>query len=193
MSSVPEPRAGRRGLGRGLEVLIGGSVESELAQLPVEAIHPNPRQPRKRQDSEAALGLTDSLPRTRPALATGHRMIARLRGTPVTRRQGGLVLDVGGGGSLLQATPRVPRQAEGTAELTIETCLIVREDALQLYGFADRDECELFEQLLSVSGVGPKVALALRNCDGRSRSRTRRASRRSLASVGNRPSGSCSS
>jgi Holliday junction DNA helicase RuvA len=55
----------------------------------------------------------------------------------------------------------VLRQVEGTAELTIETCLIVREDALQLYGFADRDECELFEQLLSVSGVGPKLALAI--------------------------------
>jgi ParB family chromosome partitioning protein len=61
LSSVPEPRAGRRGLGRGLEVLIGGSVESELAQLPVEAIHPNPHQPRKRHDSEAALGLADSV------------------------------------------------------------------------------------------------------------------------------------
>jgi len=38
---------------------MGGAPESELAQLPVEAIHPNPRQPRKRHDSEAALGLDD--------------------------------------------------------------------------------------------------------------------------------------
>src|SRR6266545_4186908 len=58
---VPEPCPGRRGLGRGLEVLIGGSVESALAQLPVDTIHPNPRQPRKRHDSEAALGLADSV------------------------------------------------------------------------------------------------------------------------------------
>ena len=43
----------------------------------------------------------------------------------------------------------------------IETYLHVREDALQLYGFADADERGLFEQLLSVSGVGPKVALAI--------------------------------
>jgi holliday junction DNA helicase RuvA len=43
----------------------------------------------------------------------------------------------------------------------IETYLHVREDVLQLYGFADADERELFEQLLSVSGVGPKVALAI--------------------------------
>jgi Holliday junction DNA helicase RuvA len=45
--------------------------------------------------------------------------------------------------------------------VTIETYLHVREDALQLYGFADAAERELFEQLLSVSGVGPKVALAI--------------------------------
>jgi holliday junction DNA helicase RuvA len=45
--------------------------------------------------------------------------------------------------------------------VTVETYLHVREDALQLYGFADAAERELFEQLLSVSGVGPKVALAI--------------------------------
>jgi holliday junction DNA helicase RuvA len=45
--------------------------------------------------------------------------------------------------------------------LTLETYLHVREDALQLYGFADGEERELFEHLLSVSGVGPKVALAI--------------------------------
>ncbi|HZO62977.1 MAG TPA: ParB/RepB/Spo0J family partition protein [Gaiellaceae bacterium] len=51
----------RRGLGRGLEVLMGGAAQSELTQLPVETIHPNPRQPRKRHDSEAAHGLADSV------------------------------------------------------------------------------------------------------------------------------------
>jgi ParB family chromosome partitioning protein len=51
----------RRGLGRGFEVLIGGIGEPELAQLPVETIHPNPRQPRKRFDSEAMSGLADSI------------------------------------------------------------------------------------------------------------------------------------
>jgi Holliday junction DNA helicase RuvA len=45
--------------------------------------------------------------------------------------------------------------------VVVETYLHVREDALQLYGFADPAERELFEQLLSVSGVGPKVALAI--------------------------------
>ena len=45
--------------------------------------------------------------------------------------------------------------------MTIEVHTVVREDALQLYGFATADERELFELLLGVSGVGPKVALAI--------------------------------
>src|SRR5204863_2356381 len=53
------------------------------------------------------------------------------------------------------------RKAGGTDEVTLETYLHVREDALQLYGFADTEERELFSHLLSVSGVGPKVALAI--------------------------------
>jgi len=89
-------------------------------------------------------------------------VIARLRGTPAGRRgDGGLVLDVGGVGYLLQATPRALRRAAAGGEVAVETYLHVREDALQLYGFADGDERELFEQLLSVQGVGPKVALAI--------------------------------
>ncbi len=88
-------------------------------------------------------------------------MIAQLRGRPAGRRPDGLVLDVGGVGYLVQATPSALRQAEGADEVTVQTYLHVREDALQLYGFADREERELFEHLLSVSGVGPKVALAI--------------------------------
>src|SRR5512134_668945 len=86
-------------------------------------------------------------------------MIARLRGRPVARTPEGLVLDVGGVGYLVHATPSAMRQ-EGD-ELTVHTYLHVREDALQLYGFADASERELFVQLLSVNGVGPKVALAV--------------------------------
>jgi Holliday junction DNA helicase RuvA len=89
-------------------------------------------------------------------------VIARLRGKPAGRRpDGGLVLDVGGVGYLVQPTPRALRRAEGGEETIVETYLHVREDALQLYGFADADERELFEHLLSVQGVGPKVALAI--------------------------------
>ena len=69
------------------------------------------------------------------------------------------MLDVGGVGYLVAATPRVA--ARVGEETTVETYLHVREDVLQLYGFASADERELFELLLGVSGVGPKVALAI--------------------------------
>ena len=86
-------------------------------------------------------------------------MIARLRGRLVARTADGLVLDVNGVGYLVQATPSAA--AKGGDEVTVETYLHVREDALQLYGFADVAERELFVQLLGVNGVGPKVALAI--------------------------------
>ena len=88
-------------------------------------------------------------------------MIARLRGRPVGRTNEGLVLDVNGVGYLVAATPSVLRRAGAGSEVTVETYLHVREDALQLYGFADAEERELFVHLLTVSGVGPKVALAV--------------------------------
>jgi Holliday junction DNA helicase RuvA len=88
-------------------------------------------------------------------------MIARLRGRPAARTSDGLVLDVNGVGYLVAATPSVLRRAGAGSELTVETYLHVREDALQLYGFADGEERELFVHLLTVSGVGPKVALAV--------------------------------
>jgi Holliday junction DNA helicase RuvA len=86
-------------------------------------------------------------------------VIARLRGRPVARTTDGLVLDVSGVGYLVQATPAAA--AKTGDEITVETYLHVREDALQLYGFADTAERELFVQLLGVNGVGPKVALAI--------------------------------
>jgi ParB family transcriptional regulator, chromosome partitioning protein len=80
LSSVPE----RRGLGRGLEVLLGGGSATELAELPVDAIHPNPRQPRRRFDSEAGAGLAESVRSqgvvqpvvVRPRAAGGYELIA---------------------------------------------------------------------------------------------------------------------
>ncbi len=88
-------------------------------------------------------------------------MIARLRGKAVARSPDTLVLEVNGVGYLVQPTRRAAQKARAKGEVVIETYLHVREDALQLYGFADADERGLFEQLLSVSGVGPKVALAI--------------------------------
>jgi ParB family transcriptional regulator, chromosome partitioning protein len=81
LSAAPEQR---RGLGRGLELLVGGAGETELAHLPLETIHPNPRQPRKHFDHEATASLADSI-RTqglvqpvvvRPRPAGGFELIA---------------------------------------------------------------------------------------------------------------------
>jgi Holliday junction DNA helicase RuvA len=88
-------------------------------------------------------------------------MIARLRGKAVASTPEGLILDVNGVGYLVAATPSAVRKANGAEEVTVETYTHVREDTLQLYGFADRAERELFVQLLSVNGIGPKVALAI--------------------------------
>ena len=88
-------------------------------------------------------------------------MIAQLRGRVVARRLDGVVVDVGGVGYLVQATQRALDKARTGEEVALDTYLHVREDALQLYGFAEPAERELFELLLSVSGVGPKVALAI--------------------------------
>jgi holliday junction DNA helicase RuvA len=88
-------------------------------------------------------------------------MISRLRGVPVGRSSDGLVLDVGGVGYLVAATPSALGRADSGREVSLETYLHVREDALQLYGFADASERELFVSLLGVSGIGPKVALAV--------------------------------
>jgi holliday junction DNA helicase RuvA len=88
-------------------------------------------------------------------------VIARLTGIPVARTADGIVLDVGGVGYLLRVTDRAHKKTKEGGEVTLETYLHVREDALQLYGFAEPAERQLFEQLLSVSGVGPKVALLI--------------------------------
>jgi Holliday junction DNA helicase RuvA len=88
-------------------------------------------------------------------------VIARLRGRAVAYDANGLVLDVGGVGYRLHATPSAVRRAQGDDEVVLETHLQVRDDALELYGFGEAGERELFDQLLAVSGVGPKVALAI--------------------------------
>src|SRR3954467_6676998 len=88
-------------------------------------------------------------------------MIARLRGRPVASTTEGIVLDVNGVGYLVHASSRARRLVDGDGELTVETYMHVREDTLALYGFAEADERELFVHLLSVSGIGPKVALAI--------------------------------
>jgi ParB family chromosome partitioning protein len=86
----------RRGLGRGLEVLIGGASTQELAQIPVEQIHANPRQPRRRFEHESTAGLADSIRAqgvitpllVRPRAAGGYELIAGERRWRAAREAG---------------------------------------------------------------------------------------------------------
>ena len=64
-------------------------------------------------------------------------------------------------GFTVAVTPEVARAARVGETLHLHTNLIVREDALSLYGFAERAECSLFQILLGVTGVGPKSALGV--------------------------------
>lgn len=88
-------------------------------------------------------------------------VIASLKGILVAREADGIVLDVGGVGfSVGMSTQSLSRLPSVGATVQIHTYLQVREDALTLFGFTSVKEKALFEKLLSVSGIGPKVALS---------------------------------
>jgi Holliday junction DNA helicase RuvA len=89
-------------------------------------------------------------------------MIAKLSGILESVGEDGIVIDVGGVGYLLSCSAATVSRLPGVGEaasLVVETH--VREDRIQLYGFADRAEREWFRRLLTVQGVGAKVALSI--------------------------------
>lgn len=88
-------------------------------------------------------------------------MIASLNGTIQSKRKNYLVLDVHGVGYRVVVSSTFLAAVKEGAELMLRTHTHVREDALELYGFADADALALFEQLLHVSGVGPKTAMGV--------------------------------
>lgn len=88
-------------------------------------------------------------------------VISSLRGTVAHRGADSVIIDVGGVGFSVAVPPEVVRSAHVGELLSLHTSLIVREDALSLFGFATREELELFVILLGVSGVGPKSALGV--------------------------------
>lgn len=90
-------------------------------------------------------------------------MIVQLTGTLVEVLPTHVVLDVGGVGYELgvSSSTAAALPAVGEAGVTVLTRLIVREDAMDLYGFASREERALFDRLVAVSGVGPKLALSV--------------------------------
>ena len=88
-------------------------------------------------------------------------MFAQIRGRLVSIDAATAVIDVNGiGFELGMSTISLAALGPLGTELTVYTSLIVRDDSLDLYGFIDVDERGLFERLLTVSGVGPKVALS---------------------------------
>ncbi len=89
-------------------------------------------------------------------------MFYSLTGTVVFTNENSIALDVGGVAFLLSATSNtIGMLSPGDGTQTLYTHLVVREDALDLFGFADKYELDCFKQLIGVSGVGPKAALAI--------------------------------
>ncbi|WP_354154992.1 Holliday junction branch migration protein RuvA [Arthrobacter sp. UYEF6] len=88
-------------------------------------------------------------------------MISFLRGTVAHVGLSSAVIDLNGAGMSVNATPQTLSRLRTGEEGKLFTSLIVREDSLTLFGFASDDEREVFDVLLSVSGVGPRLALAV--------------------------------
>lgn len=88
-------------------------------------------------------------------------MISFVRGPVAHLSLAQAVIDVNGVGMLVHATPKTLGNLRLGEESTLTTTMIVREDSMTLYGFADADEREVFDVLLSVSGIGPRLALAI--------------------------------
>jgi len=149
LSSVPKER---RGLGRGLEVLLGESGQPELLHLPVETIHPNPRQPRRRFEPEAAAGLAASIRLqgvlqpivVRPRGEGGYELIAGERRWRAARAAGSptlpaLVKIVGDRDSLLLGlVENVAREQLSPVEEARAYASLVDEFELSLGDLAER-------------------------------------------------------
>ncbi|MGF0116916.1 Holliday junction branch migration protein RuvA [Promicromonospora sp. Marseille-Q5078] len=88
-------------------------------------------------------------------------MIASLTGTVTHVTLERAVLDVGGVGYLVHATPGTLAGLRVGERAQLHTTLVVREDSMTVFGFAEADEREVFETAQSVSGVGPRIALAM--------------------------------
>ena len=88
-------------------------------------------------------------------------MIASVRGAVQHVGLDRVVVEVGGVGMLLHTTPATASALRPGVEAQLATTLVVREDSLTLYGFGSEQERDIFEQVQTVSGVGPRIALAM--------------------------------
>ena len=152
MSGVPDGTKSR-GLGRGLEVLIGGAGEPELLHLPVEAIHPNPRQPRRRFEPEATSGLAASIRSrgvlqpvvVRPRGEGGYELIAGERRWRAAREAG------------VPTLPAVVRQADDRDTLLLGLVENVAREVLSPIEEARAYASLLDEFELSLGDVAEQV------------------------------------
>ncbi|MCZ2127590.1 MAG: Holliday junction branch migration protein RuvA [Anaerolineales bacterium] len=88
-------------------------------------------------------------------------MIATLRGEILHVEENALVVEVGGAGLRVFVPAPLRAQAQAGEMIFLFTHLVVREDALTLYGFDSQSDCDFFNILLGVNGVGPKAALSV--------------------------------
>jgi Holliday junction DNA helicase RuvA len=88
-------------------------------------------------------------------------VIASISGTVTHVGGGQLVVDVNGVGYLVNVSGEIEQSTQVGADIALHTSFIVREDAFSIFGFASREQLSLFDTLRSVSGVGPKLALAI--------------------------------
>jgi ParB family transcriptional regulator, chromosome partitioning protein len=153
LPSVPEPADGRRGLGRGLDVLIGGAAQTDLAHLPVDSVHPNPRQPRRRIDGEAVGALAESIRHqgviqpvvVRPRTAGGWELIAGERRWRAARDAGAKTI------------PAVVRHADDRDSLLLALVENVAREQLSPVEEARAYAVLLDEFVLSLGDVAERV------------------------------------
>ena len=88
-------------------------------------------------------------------------MIYSVRGNLILMEAGLAVVECNGIGFRVQTSLTTQRQLKLNSEVTLFTHMNVREDAMELFGFATKSELNTFKMLISISGVGPKVALAI--------------------------------
>lgn len=153
MPSVPEADSGRRGLGRGLDVLIGGATQTDLAHIPVDAVHPNPRQPRRKIDGEAVSALAGSIRQegvvqpvlVRPRAAGGWELIAGERRWRAAREAG------------LKTLPAVVRHADDRDSLLLALVENVAREQLTPVEEARAYAVLMDEFVLTLGDVAEKV------------------------------------
>lgn len=88
-------------------------------------------------------------------------MIAFVKGAVIAVRPSSVVIEVGGVGVLVACPPQTAAAYHRGDEVQLHTSLIVREDSLTLYGFDDVEQRDLFDLVQTVSGIGPRTALAV--------------------------------